>query len=197
MKSIKIFFVLLIIVTVVSGCSTGNNTKENIVERINKKYIDFPSYTASGTLTIVGNKSSNIYNFSQMYKSSNKFRMEFDDVVFISSENGVFVCNEKADSNIDGNNLKNEMYLYFVNSFFKQYFTSENANTPEFLKRNMVCLECDMQHKFLSKSRLYLDSKTLIPQLLEFYDNIGICVYKIEIKQFKTEKNINDELFNI
>ena len=196
MKLIKTFFALIVVIAI-SGCSTGNNTNENVFEKINKKYINIPSYTASGILTVVGNKSENSYNFSQVYKSQNQFRMDFDDIIFISTDDGVFVRNNKINSNVDANNLKSEMYLYFVNSFFKQYFTCENIKLPDVSKKERVVLECDTQHKYLIKGRLYLNSKTLIPEILEFYDANGICKYKIEIKQFKFEKNIKDDLFNI
>lgn len=195
MKIIKTFFALIII-TLISGCSAGNNTNENVFQKINKKYINIPSYTASGTLTVSGNKTCNTYNFTQIYKSPNKFRMDFDDISFVSADNGVYIYDSNTKSNIDANNLKSEMYLYFINSFFKQYFMCESTKSPDIFKEKTAILECDIQHKYLSKSRLFLDLKSFTPKLMEYYDLSGKCIYKIEIKQFKFEKNIKDDLFN-
>ena len=52
--------------------------------------------------------------------------------------------------------------------------------------------------KYHEKFDSFYQSKSWkVLRATKFYDSNGICMYKIEIKQFKTEKNISDDLFNI
>ena len=207
-KFLAVFLALTISVLCLSSCTANSfsDSDMDIYEKIHKYYNKMESYSACLNFTVISNKTQNEYVATQKALGNDKFWIEVKDeknnLSLTTILNGT-----KAKLLSDESSLsvavptKDILSLLFVNSFFDNYYASEETSllVNSLNGGNFTTLETELSVEN-SKAKyitLSINNKTLSPEKIEISD-IGKKVWLTgTFSDFKYNDNsINDSVFN-
>ena len=207
-KFLAVFLALTISVLCLSSCTANSfsDSDMDIYEKIHKYYNKMESYSAHLKFTVISNKTQNEYVATQKALGNDKFWIEVKDeknnLSLTTILNGT-----KAKLLSDEISLsvavptKDILSLLFVNSFFDNYYASEETSllVNSLNGGNFTTLETELSVEN-SKAKyitLSINNKTLSPEKIEISD-IGKKVWLTgTFSDFKYNDNsINDSVFN-
>lgn len=182
--------ILLTLILALTGCSTK---EENMHEKIHAKFYDMPSYEAECILTVTSNKTKNQYPFTCYYNSTlDKYRIDYPDKSVILSKDSAEIISNSSISKVA---VDNTHMLMFINTFFKNYYTGENASVKTIAddSSGYTVLDCEIRNadKFASKMQLHIKNNDVSPYLMTIYDNDGKETMNITFNNFKITNNTN------
>ncbi len=207
-KFLAVFLALTISVLCLSSCTANSfsDSDMDIYEKIHKYYNKMESYSARLNFTVISNKTQNEYVATQKALGNDKFWIEVKDeknnLSLTTILNGT-----KAKLLSDESSLsvavptKDILSLLFVNSFFDNYYASEETSllVNSLNGGNFTTLETELSVEN-SKAKyitLSINNKTLSPEKIEICD-IGKKVWLTgTFSDFKYNDNsINDSVFD-
>ena len=207
MKVFKSFILIVFLITVFSGCSIKKD-EVSTMEKIQNQLKNMESYQCTGTLTRISNKSENVYEIKQYYKSTGEYKLEMlapEDVAgnyTVYNGESVFQYNPriqgKVIQGVPKSQMRNELFL---GCFIKNYFQSEDVTveTGNMDIQTSTVLEAVIpgENKYTATEKLWIDEETLKPLKLVIYDTEGKERYIIEYKDFEYNIDIDENIFKI
>lgn len=207
MKVFKSFILIVFLITVFSGCSIKKD-EVSTMEKIQNQLKNMESYQCTGTLTRISNKSENVYEIKQYYKSTGEYKLEMlapEDVAgnyTVYNGESVFQYNPriqgKVIQGVPKSQMRNELFL---GCFIKNYFQSEDVTVEtgnmDIQKSTVLEAVIPGENKYTSTEKLWIDEETLKPLKLVIYDTEGKERYIIEYKDFEYNIDIDENIFKI
>lgn len=207
MKVFKSFILIVFLITVFSGCSIKKD-EVSTMEKIQNQLKNMESYQCTGTLTRISNKSENVYEIKQYYKSTGEYKLEMlapEDVAgnyTVYNGESVFQYNPriqgKVIQGVPKSQMRNELFL---GCFIKNYFQSEDVNVEtgnmDIQKSTVLEAVIPGENKYTATEKLWIDEETLKPLKLVIYDTEGKERYIIEYKDFEYNIDIDENIFKI
>ncbi len=154
-----------------------------------------PSYKAGGKVTYYTNKTENTYTFEEYYdgKDCHLIRYTEDELKVYVNKNGVYSAynNDKAVRISD----TDEGYKYiFPDCFFESYYTKETSSVDKDSK--YVILESDYFSDNVSLVRMWIDTDSVNPYMMQIYDDNDKLLLKILFTSFEYGYKTEDEIFS-
>lgn len=207
MKVFKSFILIVFLITVFSGCSIKKD-EVSTMEKIQNQLKNMESYQCTGTLTRISNKSQNVYEIKQYYKSTGEYKLEMlapEDVAgnyTVYNGESVFQYNPriqgKVIQGVPKSQMRNELFL---GCFIKNYFQSEDVTVEtgnmDIQKSTVLEAVIPGENKYTATEKLWIDEETLKPLKLVIYDTEGKERYIIEYKDFEYNIDIDENIFKI
>lgn len=207
MKVFKSFILIVFLITVFSGCSIKKD-EVSTMEKIQNQLKNMESYQCAGTLTRISNKSENVYEIKQYYKSTGEYKLEMlapEDVAgnyTVYNGESVFQYNPriqgKVIQGVPKSQMRNELFL---GCFIKNYFQSEDVTVEtgnmDIQKSTVLEAVIPGENKYTATEKLWIDEETLKPLKLVIYDTEGKERYIIEYKDFEYNIDIDENIFKI
>ena len=207
MKVFKSFILIVFLITVFSGCSIKKD-EVSTMEKIQNQLKNMESYQCTGTLTRISNKSENVYEIKQYYKSTGEYKLEMlapEDVAgnyTVYNGESVFQYNPriqgKVIQGVPKSQMRNELFL---GCFIKNYFQSEDVTVEtgnmDIQKSTVLEAVIPGENKYTATEKLWIDEETLKPLKLVIYDTEGKERYIIEYKDFEFNIDIDENIFKI
>ncbi|HIT72443.1 hypothetical protein B5E58_00400 [Tyzzerella sp. An114] len=207
MKVFKSFILIVFLITVFSGCSIKKD-EVSTMEKIQNQLKNMESYQCTGTLTRISNKSENVYEIKQYYKSTGEYKLEMlapEDVAgnyTVYNGESVFQYNPriqgKVIQGVPKSQMRNELFL---GCFIKNYFQSEDVTVEtgnmDIQKSTVLEAVIPGENKYTATEKLWIDEETLKPLKLVIYDTEGKERYIIEYKDFEYNIDIDENIFKI
>lgn len=183
-----VYLILLILILALTGCSTN---EENMHEKIHSKFYEMPSYEAECILTVTSNKTKNQYPFTCYYNAAlDKYKIDYPDKSVILSKDSAQIISNNSISKVS---VSDSQMLMFINTFFKNYYTGENASVKTTSGDNSgyTVLDCEIKDadKFASKMQLHINNKDVSPYLMTIFREDGKETMNITFNNFKTTDN--------
>lgn len=207
MKVFKSFILIVFLITIFSGCSIKKD-EVSTMEKIQNQLKNMESYQCTGTLTRISNKSENVYEIKQYYKSTGEYKLEMlapEDVAgnyTVYNGESVFQYNPriqgKVIQGVPKSQMRNELFL---GCFIKNYFQSEDVTVEtgnmDIQKSTVLEAVIPGENKYTATEKLWIDEETLKPLKLVIYDTEGKERYIIEYKDFEYNIDIDENIFKI
>lgn len=184
---------MLLLTTFLAGCTASEGT---IHQKIHTRYYNMPSYTAKCQATVISNKTQNTYALQIVYDNNgDRYRIDYDNMSLILTPSNAQI---KKDNTVMSLPVDEGYMIMILNTFFKSYYTSENASqTTGNLMNGCTLLECDILNppKWANSMKLWIDNKTLEPRCMKIYDKETAEKINIEYSEFKIINKIDESLF--
>ena len=184
---------MLLMTVLLAGCASDEGT---IHQKIHTRYYDMPSYTAQCQPTVISNKTRNTYEVRIVYDSDGeRYRIDYDNMSLILTPTGAQI---KKDNTVMSLPVDNSYMILLPDTFFKSYYTSENASqTVGSLIDGCTLLECDILNPpaWANSMKLWVDSKTLSLRCMKIFDKDMNEKISIEYSEFKTINKVEENIF--
>jgi outer membrane lipoprotein-sorting protein len=173
------------------GCQKKESTKEEVYQDFQKKIYKMKGYTCKAKVTVAGNKSPQVYEFSHSYNRPDNYRLEAISPEYIRGKmieykgDKVFVKNPKINDVVElPNEGKKDQYL-FIGDFIKNYLQNEEVKVN--LSHGNLVLETKIpgDTKYFNTQVLYVNSETRNPVKLEIKDDQGKSRFVVDYSEFK------------
>lgn len=185
----KLTLLVLLPLTMLSGCQTQEKYEETIHDRIHKNFSDIASYKASCTITVHAQKD-HVYNAKMTYsKKDGSLRLAYDNIA-------ITLSGADAEITKDGVSLKTksaDTYMpIFINTFFKYYYAGEESSMDVSGVHSFgtTTLETSLSQSDTNAAgqRLWIDNETALPVKSEILKSDGTIYMEIIYKSFKFTK---------
>ena len=177
----------------------------DVYKEIYKRYNDMKTFRAVAEVTVVNERTENVYLVRQLFAAPDKFLLEVLEPAEIAGsgyvcKNGEFVIKSGFGHNEELMSWSGlAQGSLFVNDFFEEYFKSEETavNVSKNSDGGATVLECYLSGKnekqFMEK--LWIDNKTFLPIRMETYDINKELVVKVEFKEFTRDCHVDESEF--
>lgn len=177
----------------------------DIYKEIYKRYNNMKTFQAVAEVTVVNERTENVYVVKQLFAAPDKFLLEVLEPADIAGsgyvcKNGEFVIKSGFGHNEEVVNWSGLAHgVLFVNGFFEEYFKSEETavNVSKNSDGGTTVLECYLSGKnekqFMEK--LWIDNKTFLPVRMETYGINKELVLKVEFKEFERDCQFDESEF--
>jgi len=189
---LKKSFVILLMITLLTGCA-----KQNVYEKIHKRFYNIPSYSTNCEVTVVSNKNTNTYNITAVYDNQSKrYRLDFDDVTIILGSTNAQIKRENKVMTVP---VTDENMLMLVNTFFESYYTGESSVNTSSQISGDVTLKCDILNSpdYAKYMELIIDSKTILPKTMSVFNKQNKQIITVKFNNFNILNKIDDNTFKL
>ncbi|NLP45973.1 MAG: outer membrane lipoprotein carrier protein LolA [Epulopiscium sp.] len=207
MKPRKLLLVLMI-VSVLTGCNIGKTKELSPMEKIQKRFMELDSYESTVYVSYISDQGKNEYKMKHYYKRTGEYRIEIIEPSKLSGITTIFNGEKVVQMNSNFNDqavveIEKSPYQYeiLLGSFLKNYFQSQDvsievANMPN---GETTVLETQVpgNNRLLEKERLWVDNKTLNPLAMIVYDQNKEKRIIVQYEEFMYNKTLDDKLFVI
>ena len=189
-------FVFLIFLV---GCGKNVKNTEETIDYL--KNLD--SYSCDINMKIQNDKQTINYSGKQFYDKKYGYRFELEkNRVLVYKENKIFVKDLQNGLSYDTDKDFDSVYkLSFIGEYIGLIYTNEkvessfkNINNEEY---QIIHLDIPGNNKNISKADLYVTLRDSFPKYLIIYDNKGREKINVEYSNFKSNPELQKELFDI
>lgn len=189
----------LILFIFLSGCNKSVKNTEKAIDYL--KNLD--SYSCEMNIKIQNDKQVINYSGKQFYDKKYGYRFELDENrILIYKENKIFVKDLQNGLSYDTDKDFDSVFkLCFIGEYIGLIYTNEkiensfkNINNEEY---QIIHLDIPGNNKNISKSDLYVNVRDDIPKYLIVYDNKGREKINVEYSNFKSNPELQKELFDV
>ena len=173
MQLLKTGFTLLLMITLLTGCSADNVSIDSKIETMFKS-----AYTAECSAKVKSNKTKNEYEYVCKRLDDGTYIVDYGDIVLTVGENSSILSGENGD--ITAGKTDSELAL-IPTYFFESYLKGGKILSDD----GGYVLACDISGDtpYRATALLELDEK-LVPQKMCIEDTDGEDIIEINIKKF-------------
>ena len=204
-KKIRLFLIIFLIISILiffmqiayKSIRTGNNINKSADDLI-EYILNISSYEAKMEVTINSNKTTNKYVLEQYYMKPNYSKQVIKEPRNLENLEIIYDGKKIEIKNTNlGLSKFYENYNYINDNLLWLSFFIENCNskgyTLEFLE-NKIIIKSDIE-KYNYKGKLYIDSRTSLPNKIEIIDNNNQNKIYIEYKEIKLNNIQENNIF--
>lgn len=177
----------------------------DVYKEIYKRYNDIKTFRAVAEVTVVNERTENVYLVKQLFVAPDKFLLEVVEPAEIAGsgyvcKDGEFVIKSGFGHNEEVMGWSGLAHgVLFVNDFFEEYFKSEETavDVSKNSDAGTTVLECYLNGKNEKQfmERLWIDNKTFLPVKMETYDINKELVVRVKFKEFARNCEIDESEF--
>lgn len=203
MKIKKMFVFLLICTFFLAGC--GKNSKEDVLKKINKKIEDANSYNLKGTLEIINNENSYLYDVDVAYLKENNFRVSLKnqtnnhEQIILRNDEGVYVLTPSLNKSFKFQSEwpYNNSQSYLLQSILNDITNDTEHTFEETEEGYLIITKANYSNnKDLVKQKIYINRDNNIYKV-EVLDNADIVKLKMDINNIDYNPNYNNDYFKL
>ncbi len=189
MKKTKFVSAVLSLMIILTGCGGEKKANDDIYDKIHSLYYDIKSYSTNCEITTYTKAGQNTYACDVFFDSKeNSYQVTSDDMKIHLTKDKTIIT--KGANTIESPSVDGDMYI-FVNTFFKSYYQSEDTAVTVNAKGKSTShmLECSAVNptNYISSMKLWVDSKTAMPQKMHVIDSGDNVTYEIVFTKFAFE----------
>lgn len=189
LKKLRLISSLLSLMIILGGCSHGNQSSDDIYDKIHDLFYDIKSYNTNCEITTYTKAGQNTYECDVRFNSKdNSYLVTSEDMKIHLTDDKTIIT--KGANTIESPSVEGDMYI-FINTFFKSYYESEDTavSVSAGEKQASHMLECSAVNptNHIASMKLWLDTKTVMPQKMHVIDSEGNVTYEIMFKNFTFE----------
>ncbi len=206
MKRMLLYGIVSALLLAFSGCQKAE--PPSAMEQIQQQLLQMDGYSCIATLTRTSNKSENVYETKQDFKTTGEYRLELLSPDTVKGNlticDGKTVCqynprlSEQFRYDIPPSAQRNELFL---GQFIKNYMQSEGVGveTAALDESRCTVLEAVIPKNSdaLASEKLWVDNETLLPVRLILYDKDGIERYRLDYSEFTYNPDFPENLFTL
>lgn len=199
-KKLLILFALVLGLSVLfSGCRKIEKNPNEVMDFLKS----LNSYSTSYTMEIMNNKQTITYEGKQFFDKKLGYRLEVgEDRVSIYKDDSIYVHDIKNNLNYILNKDFDDIYkISFIKEYIKLLYTDEDIKYEfkniQGKKFQLIHLTIPGGSREMSRSVMYVDMKTNLPEMVLVYDEKGSERRKITYKNFEVNPILEEKLFKI
>lgn len=198
-KLLILFLMSLTLFVLLLGCNKNVKNTEKAIDYLK----NLNSYSCEMNMKIQNDKQVINYSGKQFYDEKYGYRFELDkNRILIYKDNKIFVKDLQNGLSYDTDKDFDSVFkLCFIGEYIRLIYTNEkiensfkNINNEEY---QIIHLDIPGNNKNISKSDLYVNVRDDIPKYLIIYDNKGREKINIEYSNFKSNPELQKELFDV
>ena len=199
----KVFLLLMISILILTGC--GKNSEASVLKKIEKKINDSKSYHLTGTLEMMRNEDSYLYDVDVAYEKDDKFRVSLTNQnnnhnqVILKNGEGVYVLTPSLNKSFKFQSEwpYNNSQSYLLQTILKDL---KNDEEREFMKDNsgykFTVKAGYPNNKDLVKQHIYID-KDFNLKSVEVVDRSDITQMRMTFEVVDYKSTYDDNYFDL
>ncbi|SJZ81207.1 LolA family protein [Garciella nitratireducens] len=203
---VKLLLFFVGIFLLLSGCSSSDLTKEEVIERVQKKFGEVKTYQCIVEAEVIGNKGSQVYKIKEFYKNG-CYRLEtlspknLEGKTVVVKQNKAKIYHPSIHQSIIIDDFTtNHTEGLFLGDFLSWNFQESveieesNMNNQEYVIVKKVIDEQDYYHY---QKSLWINKKNMLPKYIKVYDKEENIRLHLNLQNLMINEEIDDKLFQL
>ncbi|ENH96389.1 hypothetical protein J416_11125 [Gracilibacillus halophilus YIM-C55.5] len=204
MKKYTLLFCSIFVFVLLSAC--GQQSREDVVQKLEKMAEDMSSYQAQAMMTLQTGKEEQSYRIEVAHKKKNFYRVllkneqdEEGSQIILRNEEGVFVLTPalnksfKFQSEWPNNNSQPYLFQSLVQDVVDDSDATFTATDNYYEFETKTSYESNSN---LPYQAIYFDKKTYAPVRVKVMDQDKNTLVNVEFSSFDTDVDLPDDTFN-
>ena len=203
MKRLGFLIFLIMMVIGLTGCEEDNET--DIINKLDKKIEKTDGYQLTGTLKLLNNEETYLYNVEVSYSSEDKFRVSLinqnnnHEQIILRNEDGVYVLTPSLNKSFkfESEWPYNNSQIYILQTLIDDIKSDKNYSFEK--KNNQYIFKTVVDYpnnSKLIKQKIYLDKKLNLKKV-EVLDRDNKVQMSMKFDEIKLNKNFKKNYFDL
>jgi len=199
----KRIFIMLLVGLLFVGCS--KTSKNNVIDKLDKKLSDMSSYKISGVLSISNNEDTYNYDIVVGYKEKDNYRVSIinksngHEQIILKSNNEVYVITPALNKSFkfQSNWPLNNSQIYIFSSILKDINDDTEREVVEEENGYVITTKVNYPNNIdLVKQKIYLDNNINIKKI-EVINDSGIVEMTMKFDRIEDNPKFDKDYFNL